>query len=94
MAAHAARRLGRMNRNLNTILGVELICAAQGIEFRAPLQTSATLQNAIALTRRTIHAVKEDRYMAPDLASATNLIASGALITESDLKGYVCGDPA
>ena len=94
MAAHAARRLGRMNRNLNTILGVELICATQGIEFRAPLQTSATLQNAIALTRRTIPAVKEDRYMAPDLASATNLIASGALITESDLKGYVCGDLA
>ena len=44
MAAHAARRLGRMNANLNTILGVEAICAAQGIEFRAPLKTSAPLQ--------------------------------------------------
>ena len=43
MAAYAARRLGRMNRNLNTIIGVELMCAAQGIEFRAPLKTSPSL---------------------------------------------------
>ncbi len=40
MAAHGARRLGRMCDNLEVILGVELMCAAQGIEFRAPLQTS------------------------------------------------------
>ena len=38
MAAHGARRLMRMAQNLASILGIELLCAAQGIEFRAPLQ--------------------------------------------------------
>ena len=41
MAAHGARRLARMTANLTTILGVEAMCAAQGIEQRAPLTTSA-----------------------------------------------------
>ena len=40
MAAHGARRLRRMVANLTRILGVELLCAAQGIGFRAPLKTS------------------------------------------------------
>ena len=55
MAAHGARRLLRMNANLSRILGVEAMCAAQGVEFRAPLQTSAALQRragAAAVTRR------------------------------------------
>jgi histidine ammonia-lyase len=44
MAAHGARRLRQMVKNLNVILGVEAMCAAQGVEFRAPLKTSAPLQ--------------------------------------------------
>jgi histidine ammonia-lyase len=40
MAAHGARRLMRMTPNLASILGVELLCASQGIECRAPLKTS------------------------------------------------------
>ncbi len=92
MAAHAARRLGPMNRNLNTILGVELICAAQGIGFRAPLTTSAPLQKVIALLRETIPALAEDRYLAPDLDRASALIAEGALIARTGMTGYVCGE--
>ncbi len=49
MAAHGARRLARMVENLNVILGVEALCAAQGIEFRAPLATAPRLQAAFAL---------------------------------------------
>ncbi len=92
MAAHAARRLRPMNRNLNTILGVELICAAQGIGFRAPLTTSAPLQKVIALLRETIPALAEDRYLAPDLDRASALIAEGALIARTGMTGYVCGE--
>ncbi len=79
MAAHGARRLGRMVANLNVILGVEALCAAQGIEFRAPLPTSVPLQKAIARLRVDVSALGDDRFMAPDLASAGNLIASAAL---------------
>ncbi|RMD92344.1 MAG: histidine ammonia-lyase, partial [Alphaproteobacteria bacterium] len=51
MAAHGARRLLRMVGNLNPILGVELLCAAQGVEFRAPLETSAPLRRVLARLR-------------------------------------------
>jgi histidine ammonia-lyase len=80
MAAHGARRLGRMVDNLNAILGVEAICAAQGVEFRAPLTTSAPLQRVVARLRRDVATLGDDRYMAPDLAAAAALIGNGALI--------------
>lgn len=79
MAAHGARRLGRMNTNLNVILGVEAICAAQGIDFRSPLLTSTPLQAVVAQLRTKVETMGDDRYMAPDLAAAAALIGSGAL---------------
>lgn len=83
MAAHGARRLGRMVENLNVILGVEAICAAQGIEFRAPLPTSAPLQAVVARLRREVATLGDDRYLAPDLAAAAALVGTGALAAAS-----------
>ncbi|MHA7826297.1 MAG: histidine ammonia-lyase [Roseovarius sp.] len=86
MAAHAARRLARMNANLNTILGVEAICGAQGIGFRAPLKTSAPLQKVIARLREAIPALEADRYLAPDLQEAAALIREGDLVVAAGLE--------
>ncbi|SHL47890.1 histidine ammonia-lyase [Roseovarius litoreus] len=86
MAAHAARRLARMNGNLGTILGVEAICGAQGIGFRAPLTTSPPLQRVIARLREAVPALEADRYLAPDLASAAALIRDGDLIAAAGLE--------
>ena len=83
MAAHGARRLGRMVANLSQILGVEAICAAQGIEFRAPLVTSAPLAAVVERLRREVATLGEDRYMAPDLEAAARLVASGDLARAS-----------
>lgn len=85
MAAHGARRLGPMVDNLNLILGVEAICAAQGIEFRAPLQTSPPLVAVVARLRQDVATLGEDRYLAPDLQAAARLIGSGALALASGL---------
>ena len=79
MAAHGARRLGPMIENLNVILGVEAMCAAQGIEFRAPLQTSAPLRAVVARLRQDVPTMGQDRYLAPDLNAAASLVGSGAL---------------
>ena len=79
MAAHGARRLMPMLDNLNRILGVELLCAAQGIDFRAPLATSAALQRVVARVRQEVETLEDDRYMAPDLERAAQMIASGAI---------------
>lgn len=77
MAAHGARRLGRMVENLERILGVELLCAAQGVEFRGPLKTSAPLQRVLATLRERVATLREDRYLAPDLEAAAELVAQG-----------------
>ena len=80
MAAHGARRLGRMVENLDHILGVELLCAAQGVGFRAPLQTSAPLGRVIARLRSDVAALGQDRVLAPDIEAASRLV-KGAEVT-------------
>ena len=86
MAAHGARRLGPMIDNLNRILGVELLCAAQGIEFRAPLMTSKPLASAIARLRKDVLRLGEDRYLAPDLEQAAKLVADGTIASATQIE--------
>jgi histidine ammonia-lyase len=80
MAAHGARRLRRMNVNLAQIVGIEALCAAAGVEFRAPLRTSAPLAAVIARLRAAVPPLDQDRYLAPDLAAAADLVRSDALV--------------
>ncbi|MDJ0824270.1 MAG: histidine ammonia-lyase [Rhodobacter sp.] len=84
MSAHGARRLGPMSRNLAGILGVELLAACQGVAFRAPLRTSAHLQRVIGQVRDQVPPLGADRYLAPDLSAAAEMIASG---TVADVAG-------
>ncbi|WP_417809833.1 histidine ammonia-lyase [Thioclava sp.] len=86
MAAHGARRLGLMTRNLSVILGVEAICSAQGIEFRAPLTTSAPLARVIDALRVHVATMGNDRYLAPDLEKAQALVEDGSLVTAAELE--------
>ncbi|MEM6825378.1 MAG: aromatic amino acid lyase, partial [Pseudomonadota bacterium] len=79
MAAHGAFRLHRMLDNLAVIIGVEAICAAQGIEARAPLVTSERLQRGLAAIRRVVPALTSDRYLAPDIEASAELVRSDAL---------------
>jgi histidine ammonia-lyase len=79
MACHGARRLLQMTDNLATIIGIEALTAAQGVELRSPLTTSPELQKVIATIRSAVPSLEEDRYMANDLKAATDLVTSGAL---------------
>jgi histidine ammonia-lyase len=85
MAAHGARRLMKMAKNLDHILGIELLCAARGIEFRAPLKTSAPLQAVIARLREDVAPLEEDRFLAPDLEMARVLVRDGAICAAANL---------
>jgi histidine ammonia-lyase len=85
MAAHGARRLMQMNENLAVILGVEAICAGQGVEFRAPLLTSRPLQRVLAHLRTKVATLGSDRFLAPDLSAAASLIADGSLAAASSI---------
>ena len=94
MAAHGARRLERMNANLNVILGVEMLCAAQGVEFRAPLTTSADLQRLMASLRSVVPPLGEDRYMADDIALAAGLVRDGRVSAVCGIRALLGEDTA
>ncbi len=79
MATFAARRLQAMVSNTAHILGIELLAAAQGIDFLRPLQSSAILEEVHALLRQQVPKMVQDRYLAPDIAHASALVQSGAL---------------
>jgi histidine ammonia-lyase len=78
MATFAARRLHDMVANSAAIVGIELLAAAQGIGFHPPFRTSRPLEQAIAVLRRRVPAYVEDRFIAPDIEAATELVNSGA----------------
>jgi histidine ammonia-lyase len=80
MATHAAWRLLKMNDNLGRILGIELLTAAQGLEFRKPLSTSTPLLSVLEKVRAEVPPLMEDRFLAPDLEKAAILIRNGKLI--------------
>ena len=79
MATFAARRLSDMARNSAGIVAIELLAAAQGIDFRAPLRTSPALQPVHALVRSRVAFYDHDRYFAPDIEAIRELVEAGAL---------------
>ncbi len=79
MAAHAARRLLPMAANTAAVLGIELLAAAQGCDFHAPLRSGPALERARAVLRREVPGLVDDRYFAPDIEAATRLVTSGAI---------------
>jgi histidine ammonia-lyase len=78
MATFAARKLGDIADNVANILAIELLAAAQGVDFRSPLATSATLTRAHALVREGAAFYAEDRYFAPDIAAVADRVRAGA----------------
>jgi len=79
MAAFAARRLQRIIDNTAGILGIELLAAAQALEFSRPLRSSTALERAYAMVRERCPPMHHDRYLAPDMERATALVREGGL---------------
>jgi histidine ammonia-lyase len=79
MATFAARRLQPMIANTAAILAIELLAAAQGIEFLRPLASSAPLEAAHALLRQHCAAMPTDRSLAADIDRASALVQGGAM---------------
>ncbi len=79
MGWSAARKLRTALGNLARVLGIELTCAAHGLDLRAPLEPGAGGAAALAVVRSRIDGPGADRFTAPDLAAAEELVTSGAL---------------
>lgn len=88
MATYCARRLYEMAQNTATIIGIELLAAGQGIDFQRGLETSAPLTAAHQLLRAQVTFYDKDRYLAPDIEAAKQLILSRTLTDHwQDLRG-------
>jgi histidine ammonia-lyase len=74
MATFAARRLTQMNLNTANILAVELLAAAEGIEFHRPLKSSTRLEQAHAAIRAVSPRFERDRFFAPSIEATQNII--------------------
>jgi histidine ammonia-lyase len=79
MAAHGARRLLPMVDNAMAVVGIELLCAAQGCDFHAPLQSSPPLESVRRLVRAQVPHLEDDRLLHPEIAAAAGLVRSGAV---------------
>ncbi len=79
MAMAAAVKLRRSVRNLRHVLAIELIAAAEGLEHRRPLQSSARVEQAHQLVRTVVAKQAGDRAPSPDIIALAEAISAGLL---------------
>jgi histidine ammonia-lyase len=68
-----------MAQNTATIVGIELLAAAQGIDFHRPLTTSPHLEHVHQQLRQLVPVYEEDRFFAPDIEAAKGMVLRGDL---------------
>jgi histidine ammonia-lyase len=79
MGATSAVKARRALRNTEAVLGIELMCAAQALEFRRPLRPGRGVERAYRLLRERVPPLEADRNLSVDIAAATALVREGAL---------------
>jgi histidine ammonia-lyase len=79
MGPHAARKARQVLWNVETVIGIELMCAAQALEFLRPLRPGKGVERAYQAVRAVVPALEQDRVLAPDIEAAARLVRSGEL---------------
>jgi histidine ammonia-lyase len=74
MGWHAGRKLRKVADNLRRVLAVELITAARALEMRAPLKPAKVTGELLAQLRKVVPGVGPDRFLAPELSAAEDLL--------------------
>jgi histidine ammonia-lyase len=77
MAMGAAWKLRRVLDNVRHVLAIELMCAAQAIELRAPLHPAVRVRRALAVVRSRVAPLVEDRVLSGDMSALAAAIAAG-----------------
>ena len=80
MGATAALKLAVILDHVRTVLAIELLCAAQGLDLRRPLRTTPRLEGVHAILRARVPAMMVDRPLAPDIAAVRALIDDGSIL--------------
>ncbi|MDR7362610.1 histidine ammonia-lyase [Nocardioides marmoribigeumensis] len=77
----AARKLRRSVDGLSRVLAIEVLTAARALDLRAPLAPSPATAAVLALLRQSVPGPGPDRYLAPEIESAVQLVQTGALLS-------------
>jgi histidine ammonia-lyase len=77
MGTTAAKKALQVVRNVEAVLGIELMCAAQALEFLKPMRAGAGVDRAYELIRERIEPLGADRVLAPDIAAAAAMVRAG-----------------
>jgi histidine ammonia-lyase len=77
MAMGAAWKLRRVVDNVRVVLAIELMCAAQGLDYRAPLRAGVGAARGRALVREIVAPLEQDRVLATDISALADAIAHG-----------------
>lgn len=86
MAMGGAWKLRRIIRNLQHILAIELMCAAQGLDFRAPLRPGAGVERVYRLVRAEVSHLDEDRELSGDIIRLADALAAGMFDMSPELQ--------
>jgi histidine ammonia-lyase len=84
MGAHGAWKLRRVVENVRRVLAIEALCAARGLDLRAPLRPGPAIAAAHDLIRTVVPAPEGDRPLYRDIAALDALIVSGRLLAAVD----------
>jgi histidine ammonia-lyase len=87
MAPISARKAASIAKNVAGIVAVELIAAAQGVDYHAPLKTSATLQALHRKVRAISPRLESDRYWADEMAALQAAVLAGGLTGIAEILG-------
>ena len=79
MGMAAARKARRAVQNLEFVVALEFLAAAQAIEFHRPLKSSPAIEKALSLIRGRVMRLEEDRSLTGDIDAIAELVRSGAL---------------
>lgn len=80
MGATSARKAAQVAENVENVIAIELLAAAQGLDLRAPLQPGKATGAALARIREVSPYLDEDRSLAPDIPLTQAAIRDGSLI--------------
>jgi histidine ammonia-lyase len=79
MGVTAGLKARQILRNAETVVAIELLCAAEGIDFRRPLRSSAPLEAAHTLVRSAVPHLTGDRILYPDIGAVAAMVRDGSL---------------
>lgn len=84
MGVTAALKAARVVEHAETIVAIELLAAAQAIDLRRPLRSSAALEGVHAAVRRRVPPLEGDRVLTPDIENARALLVEGAITSAAE----------